>query len=495
MKRKINAIIATLMAGSMAFSCTACSKSGSSNTISYYVWGNNDDIALVEEIVAGFEAAYPNYKVDLQVGAGSYYDNLKTFFAAGTEPDIFFMEGGIIEHFIKEGLLYNLQSYVQNTAEDGLPSFTESDLWKINDGYRYDAKSKKFGEGDLYAVIKDWSPDLAVVYNKDFIDQFNSETGNYKTEVKQKAQDKLRMSTDYPERDFSEIQIVGKTMKEIVGYPTDGNSEYPSETIPMSWEQYELMCFLLTVFNNQGAMSIYGSTLDNIALKHPLQYVQSLNTSIYSEDYRSMNVSDPKVIESYQHFLNLQYGTLQSAIPYNSQTVGSGEGFKTEQIAVVEYGRWAFSSYDWYGMNYGLMPPPTKEGGGTPYACSVAISHAVSANCQNPDLAWKFIKYYMTVGIGITLDKGFNIPGNKTIAKTDFVTVEDAEKRKLNEWYTWLADYTEAFEFNPYIDDSRISTQFNACFPQTYAKKNPITVAQALQNIANLIDPMLKNAK
>lgn len=493
MKKGLKTILATAMAGGMALSGAACTNNKGGDTISYYVWGNNEDIALVREIVDGFEAAYPGTTVDLQVGAGSYYDNLKTFFAGGTEPDIFFMEGGIIEHFIKEGLLLNLQPYIENTADDGLPSFTEADLWQINDGYRYDSASKKFGEGDLYSVIKDWSPDLAVVYNKDFIDDFNGEKGYYTTQVKQKVQDELRNSTDYPERNFSNIQVVGKTLKEIVGYTAEDGGEYPSEKVPMSWAQYELMCRLLTVYNNQGGMSIYGSTLDNIALKHPLQYVQSLGSSIYSEDFRRINCSDSKVIESYRHFLNLQYGTLKSAVPYSSNTVGSGEGFKTDQIAVVEYGRWAFSSYDWYGKNYGLMPPPTKEGGGDPYACSVAISHAVSVNCENPDLAWKFIKYYMTVGAGITVDKGFNIPGNKTLAKTDFVAVEDAEKRKLNEWYTWLADYTHAFQFNPYIDDSRISSVFNTELSAMI--KGEYTVQDTLQKIANKIDPMLKNEK
>lgn len=490
MKKFIKSMLYLTLCAVMGFSGTAC-NGGGGEKLTYYVWGNNEDIALIRKITDSFEAAYPGTKIELQEGAGSYYDNLKTYFAGGNEPDVFFMEGGIIEHFIKSGLLLNLQQYIEQTDDEGV-SFTENDLWDINDCYRYDKQTQKFGEGDLYAVIKDWSPDLAMVYNKDFIDQFNEEKGNYTAAVKKIAEDKLRASTDYPDRNFSNIRVVGKTLKEIVGYPTDGESEYPSETKPMSWAQYELMCFLLTVFNSQGAMSIYGSSLDNVPLKHALQSVQSLGSSIYSDDYRSLNCADNNVIDAYQHFLNLQYGTLKSATVYNSNTVGSGEGFKTNQIAVVSYGRWAFSSYDWYGMNYGVAPPPTKIAEADPFACSVAISHAVSSNCKNPDLAWKFIKYYMTVGLQLTIDSGFNIPGNKTIAKKEFIEIEDVEQRKLNVWFNWLAEYTESFDFNPYIDDSRVSEQFNTYFPQTFATSNAISVKDALQNVANVVDPMLK---
>ena len=70
----------------------------------------------------------------------------------------------------------NLQPYIESGALDVVSS-TNSDgkieLWDVNDAYRYDGE--EIGKGDYYAVIKDWSPDFILWYNKSHIDEYNSE--------------------------------------------------------------------------------------------------------------------------------------------------------------------------------------------------------------------------------------------------------------------------------------------------------------------------------
>lgn len=494
MRKLFRTLAAGLCAAVMGLSCfTGCTLGRrSADELTYFVWGNDSDVALMQAIVDGFNAAYPGEKIILQQNAGTYYDNLKTYFA-GDAPDIFFMEGGILESFIREGLLLNLQPYIEKAAEAGEPSLTEADLWDANDGYRYDRAANRMGSGDLYAVIKDWSPDFTMIYNKDLIDMFDAERGHYTTEKKREKQNALRASTDYPDRDYGNIEVVGHTLADVVGYPTDASGKYPSATVPMSWAQSELMGYLLSVRNANNQFSIYGVGIDQ-PLKYAMQAVEMQGTALFTEDGMRINASDSRVVAAYQHFINYQYGTLESMAKFNATTVGGGNGFKTEQIAVTFNGRWAFSSYDWYSLNYGVAPPPTPMQGGDVYCSSVAIAHAVSSTCANPDLAWKFIKYYMTVGQRLTLDEGFNIPGNKTIAQGEYLEVDDPQQQALNRWYVSAAASTHMLTFNPFLDNARTDTQMQNWLPRTFQTNNPITVANALQQVANTVDQLIQDA-
>ena len=173
-----------------AVGLASCGDRGDPNTITYAVWGSSDELEIIDTIVSGFESLYSEegYKVELEHYPNNYYNNVQLAFSGKKEADVLWMQGGSIESYIREELLLNLQSYIEMEYDDGI-SFSEADLWDINDGYRYDGE--KMGSGDLYSVIKDWSPDFAMVYNKDLIDEFDAEEGNYTAAAKKAAEDKL----------------------------------------------------------------------------------------------------------------------------------------------------------------------------------------------------------------------------------------------------------------------------------------------------------------
>lgn len=498
----------------MAFGFTACGSQGDANTISYAVWGSNDELAIINQIVEGFEALYSEegYKVDLVHYPNDYYKNVQLAFSGKSEADVFWMQGGTIEGYVRDGLLKNLQPYITADYDDEI-SFTEDDLWKINDGYRYNAETEEMGDenGDLYAVIKDWSPDFAMVYNKDLIDEFDSETGNYTASVKQVAEDKLANISADDERyaSLKGTKVVGRKLSEIVGYPADETGRYPSETIPMSWLQNELMCFLLSTYNKDGIREIYGTIFDNDPLKFAQMQAEMSGATLYSEDGKSFNYSTSGVkseglAEAYRHFVNYQTGPLASTGVFGVSSVSSDSDFPKGNVAVVWYGRWKFAKQTWANVNFGVAPPPSKEVGkdenndgvednGNVYCSSVAIALAISGRTKKADLAWKFIRYYMTVGTKSTLSKGFNLPGNKTIAKSDaFLNGSDSRTEKLNRWYTWLADYTHPLSFTKYIDNSVADG-----YLKTYlvsASKGVITTEEALRQVGNKINSEIATA-
>jgi len=172
MKKVILRTLSAVLALASVFSIVSCGGGGKSeNTIRYYIWGNEKDTMIVNKIIDGFEAVYPEYNVELEVSAGasaSYFNNLQTYFGGGEAPDVFMIRGGVIESYIKNEMLLDLTPYIQ--AENGV--FKESDLWELNDIYRSKGDGI-MGEGNLYAVIKDWSPDFTMIYNKNLIEKYN----------------------------------------------------------------------------------------------------------------------------------------------------------------------------------------------------------------------------------------------------------------------------------------------------------------------------------
>ncbi len=513
MTRKIlKRICAVALCAAAVSGSAACGRKGNEKTLSYAVWGSSDELAIINQIVEGFEALYAEegYKVELVHYPNDYYKNVQLAFSGKNEADVFWMQGGTIESYIRDGLLKNLQPYITAEYEDGI-SFTEEDLWEINDGYRYDAATEKMGGGDLYAVIKDWSPDFAMVYNRALIDEFDGETGNYTAEVKRAAEDKLARISDADEQyaSLKGTKVVGRTLAEIVGYPTEETGRYPSETIPMSWRQNELMCFLLSTYNSDGIREIYGTILDNDALKFAQMQAEMSGATLYAEDGKSFNYStsgtkSEALADAYRHFVNYQTGPLASAGVFGTSSVSSDADFPKGNAAVVWYGRWKFAKPSWAGIDFGLAPPPTKamgrdenndgvEDGGNVYCSSVAIGLAVSGRTDKAELAWKFIRYYMTVGTKATLKKGFNLPGNKTIAKSeDFLNGSDERTKKLNNWYIGLAEYTHALTFTKYIDNSVADGYLKTYL--TSAAKGSMTVEEALRTAGNKINSEISTA-
>ncbi len=452
------------LAGILTAGClgaAACGGRDKNNAIVYYMWGSAKEVETAQRLAADFELIYPDWHVDVQPSSGNYYDNLKTYFGGGNAPDLFFMEGGMIEGFIKDGLLLELDPYLEKSEV-----FTREDMWSVNDYYRYDESTNRMGSGVLYAVIKDLTPDFMMIYNKKHIDKFNEN------------------------HDVS--------LAEQVGYPTD-DGVYPATDVSMSWAQCLNMCRLLTKFDANGNISRYGTTLDQVPWKHVMEWIQMGGETLFTEDMDRLNIGAQAVIDAFEYFVALQSGDTQSAAPVASNSIGGGEGFKNGDISVVWNGRWAFQSYGWYDVNFdiGVAPPPTPKGGADTYCATTMISHAVSAQSKHPEIAYAFLEYYMTAGMREYVQTGYNIPGNKTIAYDSFLNVEDAYQKSLNQYFIKYLEKASPLTYNFYIDQSRVESILGDYIPRVWAKndKDRLTLSQALQQAAEEMDTVIAGAK
>lgn len=415
----------------------------------FYVWGDTTEIANYEKIARDFTTE-SGIAVQVQSATGDYYDGLNISFSSATSaPDIFFTESGEFLSHLASSKIMNLSPYIENGQLDVQTEKNpdgEIQLWEINDAYRYD--SNQVGQGDYYALIKDWSPDFILWYNKSHIDQYNKENNLHPGD-----------------RDYM---------------------EYPSQDIPMTWSEFLNMSYLLR------KESRYGTMLDRVPYKHLMELIQMTGSSTWDDDRRYFNANDPDVLKACQFFVDLQVGEKASAPIIGPTGVGSGEAFANGNLSFAFFGNWAYSTYDWnsVGFEIGYCPAPLPDDliidENSVYATSAGmISLAVNNMTSMKEEAIAFLNYYMTKGSIYMASKGFNIPGNKRIANSDvYKYPEESELAAINQYFLKIAnEYTHPIIYNQYIGQDTVEDIFGKHF-STYLS-NP--QGNSLQNVLTLI--------
>ncbi|HVN55773.1 MAG TPA: sugar ABC transporter substrate-binding protein [Anaerolineaceae bacterium] len=125
--------------------------------ISFSAWGAPEELAVWKQIIADFEAANPQIKVNIEVADwDSYWGKLKTLLAANTPPDLFAMDAPLFLDYQSRGVLLNLQPYLDKNP-DMLKGIYPQTLqaYKIADGY--------------YGLPRDFQT-IVLFYNKDMFD-------------------------------------------------------------------------------------------------------------------------------------------------------------------------------------------------------------------------------------------------------------------------------------------------------------------------------------
>lgn len=452
--KKISRLASLLVIPALALSVSACGGGGNRDAVIFYVWGDNAELACYEKIAKDFTEE-TGKKVNVQVSTGDYYDNLNVLFSSkNTAPDIFFTESGELPSHLASSKIMNLSPYIESGALDvKSPSNPdgEVELWDINDAYRYDGEV--IGKGDYYALIKDWSPDFMLWYNKSHIDGYNAENN--------------------------------------LSEGDEGYMQYPSDTVPMTWDEFYDMSYKLR------KTARYGTMLDRVPYKHLMEWVQMTGSSVWAEDNKNFNSNDPDVYKAFKFFCDLQIGEKASAPIIGPTGVGSGEAFANGNVSFVFFGNWAYSTYNWNSVGFELgycpSPVPAKADGSaltendTYAACSGMISLAVYKNTTLPDDAVEFLNYYMTHGNRYMAAKGFNIPGNKAVANSPvFTNPEDSQLAEINQYFLNVANkYTHPIVYNTEMSQLSFENIIGKHMSDYLANPKGGTLQQVLDGIAS----------
>lgn len=132
MKKIGLAALGLLIAGALV--CTGCSKQGNSGTapsgssasssssgsassgkteLRFAYWGGDNRHKITAEVIALFEKANPDIKVNTEIsgGAGDHFMKVDTQLAGGGAPDLIQMGGNIPDYAVNKGVLLDLDKY------------------------------------------------------------------------------------------------------------------------------------------------------------------------------------------------------------------------------------------------------------------------------------------------------------------------------------------------------------------------------------------------
>ncbi|HEV7298552.1 MAG TPA: extracellular solute-binding protein [Tepidisphaeraceae bacterium] len=118
-------------------------------TLSVLHWGDPDEGQIMADLVAAFERDHPKVKVNrIHVSSGEFDSKLKTMFAAGDAPDLFYLKPESTPEMASMKLIKPLDEHVtQAELAEYFP--------KLLDVFRYNGE--RSGAGPLYGIPKDFS--------------------------------------------------------------------------------------------------------------------------------------------------------------------------------------------------------------------------------------------------------------------------------------------------------------------------------------------------
>lgn len=114
-------------------------------------FGNNLEQEIVNTVLEGFAAQYPNIQVTYEPVAAEYLVKIQTDIAAGNVADIFMVQNEYAQDFMSRNVLLAIDDFM---AEDGV---TADQFYEpLINAYTW--------QGALYGLPKDWSP-IGAVYD------------------------------------------------------------------------------------------------------------------------------------------------------------------------------------------------------------------------------------------------------------------------------------------------------------------------------------------
>jgi multiple sugar transport system permease protein len=121
-------------------------------------WGDNEEIEIIEAMLAEFRGEHPHIAVE-RIHAADYWPKVKTMFASGDPPDLFYLEPQYVPELVDLGLVLSIDELVESAGgyDAVLGDYYEAPL----NAFRYDGH--RLGAGRLYGIPKDFTTSVMYV--------------------------------------------------------------------------------------------------------------------------------------------------------------------------------------------------------------------------------------------------------------------------------------------------------------------------------------------
>jgi multiple sugar transport system substrate-binding protein len=400
-------------------------------TIEYMMF----DAELTPAEIEQFQAANPGIKISrLEPDATSYFAKL----AAGTPPDIFRLQAPQFPQLLAQKIPLNLQPYI-----DVSDVIKVDDLASANNYYRSSGGPLDIGDGDVYGMVKDWSPDMTIWANLDVIEQ--------------------------------------------AGLPA------PSLTEPLSYEEVRGYAEKIAKFDGDRVV-MRGFDINVPWIERIwMVWLEGLGNSLFSEDFTKMNlVENEEARQAVEYHYQLAADKLSSS-PISPSPSWPGQDFSNGDLGLVQYGFWFSGGIMIWAdeelkplVDAGrivMLPSPTWKGvkrGPT----ITATGSIVTGATQHPDEAYKVFEWYNAREPAANrAASGWGVPALKSMYDS---IPRDGTYRSLV-WSVLEAEMKDAettVRFNPYLQGGEpgvVASLFIQFYEQ--ALKGDITFDEMLQKI------------
>ena len=352
---------------------------------------------------------------------------LYAMYAAGNPPDVFRVQAAGIPQYISRKMLKNLQPYFAASKV-----LKPDDLAPANNFYKWDGK--QIGKGDLYGMVKDWSPDFTLyAYTKAF---------------------------------------------------EDAGVKVPSDTAALTYQ--ELHDLAAKVNKKAGAKRVYWgyvhSNNDQWIDRSAMNMLAEKGQSLYSEDFSKANLTgNPEAVKVFRYLYDLAAEGLHQT-PVDPSPNWMGADFNNGQIAILQYGYWfsAMAESDTTKGKTVMLPAPTWSGTRRDPTMT-ATGWVISSQTKDPDAAWAVFETYMGGAPAVArASSGWGVPGLKSLyAKMPTDTPFQKQVAKVLNAELPYSD--GVLQFNPYLGEETFSTAWKKHLEP--ALKGQISFDKFLANI------------
>jgi multiple sugar transport system substrate-binding protein len=133
MKKVLIFVLAVLTVGQMAFASGGSQSGGGAagaKPVSIYTWWGDSERTMGEALVADFQAAHPDIKVEKNFIVAEYLSKLNTMMASGSPPDVFYLNEYLLNEWGEKGAVEDLYPYFQKAGIDADKFYVSSALYK-----------------------------------------------------------------------------------------------------------------------------------------------------------------------------------------------------------------------------------------------------------------------------------------------------------------------------------------------------------------------------
>ncbi|GAA3907967.1 ABC transporter substrate-binding protein [Microbacterium invictum] len=420
--RKLVGAAAMLAVGGMLLAgCAGGGDEGDGTAqLTFMFRGSDAEKAAYTKAIEEFESTRDVDVKIIMTTADEYATKLKAAIAGKQVPDVFYIDPGSVQAFVKTGVVADITEAVESSDVVDLDN-----VWAYGvDSYRFDGTTQ--GKGAIYALPKDVGP-FSFGYNK--------------------------------------------TMFEEAGIPL------PDVDEPYTWDEFvEVSKQLTKDLDGDGKVDQWGTGLNVVWNLQP--FVWSNGGDWLNDDRTKVTVTDPEFVEALQWFADLSNVDQVTPSAGDAQTLDTYQRWMQGQIGFFPVGPWDVPTYQTLEFDWDLIPYPVGATGETA-TWTGTLGIAVSNSTKHSDLAAELATYLSAdpTAQQMLVDAGVQIPNLIDMAdewvasstlppdnKQEFLDIVNDYGRALPANNTYSAEwYDELFKnIQPVLDGEQTAEDYLA---------------------------------